>query len=474
MAEDLSDNNSSGDKPVLDQDGLHLPTAFLNKAKKSPISATMIDGMLHCQAKYMFNKYILNDSIIPPQADSPLIRGIAFHRALELYYGIDPSIRGTHGIHYGILSAAMRKAIKEAPVVVQNDPVFTDWLKYALEQYALMPENVVNPQIARFTPSNSRVSANSNATSASNPDNNTHNSKQANGFKGDFNDFVKGSDYPDNSGNLDDQAADAAKKLEESKNSFFAPISFELYDTSEQNSSTDSTVDESNPNDNSSEPTNTTENVTGSHISSDSPAKLGLEMPLSGIMEGSDRRVFGIIDRLIVDPDDNTLIIDDYKSGAKAHHYNPSSPYSDFNYTRQQVLYSMLLEQNMSLIQAENGGVPPKTVKYARLLYPIAKNGQYPEQVGVVETIDVQNKAFRKTVADDVRETCETMAGACEKNTFSYQSSALCAWCPLAKVCPNATIYSNQKFYDAKSKQPEREILEKSMILDGSTIKKGD
>lgn len=471
MVNDLID---SSDKPVLDQDGLHLPTVFLNKAKKSPISATMIDGMLHCQAKYMFNKYILNDSIIPPQADSPLIRGIAFHRALELYYGIDPSIRGTHGIHYGILSAAMRKAIKEAPIVVQNDPVFTDWLKYALEQYALMPENVVNPQIARFTPSNSRVSANSNTASASNPNNNAHNSKQSNGFKGNFNDFVKGSDYPDNSGNLDDQAADAAKKLEESKNSFFIPVSFDSYDTSEQNSSTDSTVDESNTNNNSSEPTNTTENATGSHVSSDSPAKLGLEMPLSGIIEGSDSRVFGIIDRLIVDPNDNTLIIDDYKSGAKAHHYNPSSPYSDFNYTRQQVLYSMLLEQNIGLIQAENDGVPPKTVKYARLLYPIAQNGCNPGQVGVVEPIDVQNKAFRKTVADDVRETCETMADSCEKNTFSYQSSALCAWCPLAKVCPSATIYSNQKFYDAKSKQPEREILEKSMILDAPTSKEGD
>lgn len=471
----VNDLIGSSDKPVLDQDGLHLPTVFLNKAKKSPISATMIDGMLHCQAKYMFNKYILNDSIIPPQADSPRIRGISFHRALELYYGIDPSIRGTHGIHYGILSAAMRKAIKEAPIVVQNDPVFTDWLKYALEQYALMPENVVSPQIARFTPSNSRVSANSNTASASNPNNNAHNSKQSNSFKGDFNDFVKGSDYPDNSGNLDDQAADAAKKLEESKNSFFIPVSFGSHDTGEQSASKDSTVDEpDSTNNNSSKPTNITENATDSHVSSDLPAKLGLEMPLSGTVEGSDRRVFGIIDRLIVDPDDNTLIIDDYKSGAKAHHYNPNSPYSDFNYTRQQVLYSMLLEQNMSLIQTENGGVPPKTVKYARLLYPIAKNGQYPEQVGVVEPVDVQNKAFRKTVMDDVRETCETMAGSCEKNTFSYQSSALCAWCPLAKVCPNATIYSNQKFYDAKSKQPEREILEKSMVLDGSASKEGD
>lgn len=474
MVNDLR-GNSSGDRSVLDQDGLHLSTVFLNKSKKSPISATMIDGMLHCQAKYMFNKYILDDSIIPPQADSPLIRGIAFHRALELYYGIDPSIRGTSGVHYGILSAAMRKAIKEAPVVVQNDPVFTDWLKYALEQYALMPEDVVNPQIARFLPTDSRSSAHSNTTNSTNSDN-THNNAKTSLFKGNFDDFIKGSDYPDNSGNLDDQAADVAKRLEEAKNSFIN-LNANFSDTDEQNITKDFTIDELD----NSEFENTTntintnaENTSEPHVSSNLPAKLGLEMPLSSTVEGSDRRVFGIIDRLIVDPNDNTLIIDDYKSGAKAHHYNPNSPYSDFNYTRQQVLYSMLLEQNMNLIQAENGGVPPKTVKYARLLYPIAKNGQNPSQIGVVEPIDVQNKAFRKTVADDVRETCETMAGACEKNTFSYQSSALCAWCPLAKVCPNATIYSNQKFYDAKSKQPEREILEKSMILDAPTSKEGD
>lgn len=138
-------------KAFIDRDGLHFnDDGIERKVNYLTISATLIEGMLECPAKFVFSRY-LQDEVIPPQPDSPLTRGSAFHRTLELYYGLDESKRPASGIDMHILSAAMRKAITEAPVEVRNDDVFIGWLKNALKRYTRMNESAVNVRIANYT-----------------------------------------------------------------------------------------------------------------------------------------------------------------------------------------------------------------------------------------------------------------------------------------------------------------------------------
>lgn len=138
-------------KAFIDRDGLHLNDEGIEKKLKwLTISASLIEGMFECPAKFMFSKY-LEDEVIPAKPDSPLTRGTTFHRTLELYYGLDESKRPMSGIDMRILSAAMRKAISEAPEEVRENDIFLDWLKNALNRYVRMDESAVNVKIANFT-----------------------------------------------------------------------------------------------------------------------------------------------------------------------------------------------------------------------------------------------------------------------------------------------------------------------------------
>lgn len=138
-------------KAFIDRDGLHLNDESIErKLKWLTVSASLIEGMLECPAKFMFSKY-LEDEVIPAKPDSPLTRGITFHRTLELYYGLDESKRPASGIDMRILSAAMRKALSEAPEEARDDDDFIGWLKNALTRYVNMDESAVNVKIANFT-----------------------------------------------------------------------------------------------------------------------------------------------------------------------------------------------------------------------------------------------------------------------------------------------------------------------------------
>lgn len=329
--------NSDSVKAYIDSKGVHFDNAeIFEKLKKTTISATLVEGMLSCPAKMVFNKF-LADEVIPPTPDSPLTRGIAFHRALELYYGISVDKRGADKINTGILSAAMRKAISEAPEEVRDDNTFISWLKNALNRYCQMKNDVINAQVAT---------------------------------------------YVDNNGN----------------------------------------------------------------------DMLGLEMPVSGFIGNAKTRSFGMIDRLIVDENNkDAVIIDDYKSGAKAKEYDPNDRYADFGYVRQQVMYAMLLEKKGF------------KVTEGRLIYPVAEL-QGSARPGVVLKVDVNNEKFRKTTVSDVEKVSDMLISASDSNTYSCNPSPLCSWCPLVNICRQAMKPSKAKFVAAREAQPSEDKLSQVIV----------
>ena len=168
--------------------------------------------------------------------------------------------------------------------------------------------------------------------------------------------------------------------------------------------------------------------------------KVGLEVFVKGQIGSAKRDVLGFIDRLVVDPrDENAVIIEDWKSGGKAKRWNPKTKSDEgLGEARQQVIYAKLLEQQ------------GKKVTGARLIFPL------PQEL---VTIDLKDENFSKRVVTDVEEADAKLDIFIERNTFEFKPSFLCAWCPLSKLCPAATIKPYAKMQEAYAKQPEPEVL---------------
>ena len=166
--------------------------------------------------------------------------------------------------------------------------------------------------------------------------------------------------------------------------------------------------------------------------------RIGLEVFVKGKIGDTNRDILGFIDQVLYAGSDSTdLIVQDWKTGAKAKKWNPKTKSTEgLAEHRQQIIYSMLLEQK------------GYTVSSARLVYPVAQ-----EVVGV----DLTDEKLKSRVVDDVEKADRKLSHMEKENLFEYSPSFLCAWCPLAKICPSATIKPYQKMQDAVEKQPELE-----------------
>lgn len=134
----------------MDRSAFHFENeSLISKVGRITASASIVDAMMNdCPAKTIFNKY-LADKVMPPQPDSPLVRGTTFHRALELYYGLDDDRVRQPDVNQDIMYAAMRRALKEEPEVKDNEE-FRQWLKNAIDRYMQMGREVTDANIYRY------------------------------------------------------------------------------------------------------------------------------------------------------------------------------------------------------------------------------------------------------------------------------------------------------------------------------------
>lgn len=171
--------------------------------------------------------------------------------------------------------------------------------------------------------------------------------------------------------------------------------------------------------------------------------RLGLEVFVKGRLGDTKREILGFVDRLVRDKRQGgeAVIIEDWKSGAKAKRWNPANKGNEgLAEARQQFIYAELL----------GGEGYSMHVTGARLIYPVAQE---------MVTVDLGNEKLREKVYSSVQEADEKLDIFTANNTFEYGPSFLCAWCPLAKICPSATIKPYAKMQDAYAQQPEPEVL---------------
>lgn len=138
--------------------------------------------------------------------------------------------------------------------------------------------------------------------------------------------------------------------------------------------------------------------------------ELGIEIFVRGKLGNTTRDVVGFVDR-VDQMADGSLRVVDYKSGKKIYPFDPNKEImqnNDFGYWRQQLAYSMLLEQDGHKVGS------------AVLEFPIAR--------GQVD-VDVSNEKLREQVKRDFEATDIAFNKCLEDNLFPFYGHMFCKWC---------------------------------------------
>ena len=169
----------------------------------------------------------------------------------------------------------------------------------------------------------------------------------------------------------------------------------------------------------------------------------GLEVFVKGEIDGVT--CLGFVDRVQNSGDDAGVIVEDWKSG-KVHKWEGEGD-TGWKEQRQQIMYSMLLEQY---------GI---NVSHARLLYPV---------FGEIVDVDLHNPELRERVVSDVNKANEILEEIKESNELKYRTDKffLCGWCPLVKVCPKPKITMRGKVKAAYDSQPSPEEIHELLTQD--------
>ncbi|MCL1801282.1 MAG: PD-(D/E)XK nuclease family protein [Promicromonosporaceae bacterium] len=166
--------------------------------------------------------------------------------------------------------------------------------------------------------------------------------------------------------------------------------------------------------------------------------KPGLELFVTGRVGETSRDTLGFIDVVVSDPRaPGSVIIQDWKTGGRATPYNAKTG-AGLAEQRQQLLYAMILESK---------GVP---VSAARLVYPVA---------GQIVNVDLNNPELRSKTHETLSAADSRLSNLIDTNSYQYQPSFLCAWCPVVKICGKAEVRKVGKLKIAFDEQPERDAL---------------
>lgn len=191
----------------------------------------------------------------------------------------------------------------------------------------------------------------------------------------------------------------------------------------------------------------------------DDSTEPGLEYFVKGNIGSAQRQSLGFIDMLAIDPEDESKVqLIDWKTGKHPHIFDPNDKYPDFDYTRQQTMYAMLLE---------NQGYD---VSAAHLVYPqievIDDHGNTVKdedgnvvKKGFIQTIPIHDEKVRDRTVDEIEQVSAIIDDSIKVNTWEYQASPLCSWCPLVNVCPAAMKIKKANAVESRSKQPSPEDL---------------
>lgn len=323
-------------RATLDKSGLHLDDpALIEKAERTKVSNSLIDGMFQCPAKQAADKWLLPD-VIPMDPLSPTALGSAFHKVMEVFFGFPPVERTEEGI-----KRAYRAMLEDDEFkALRDSPESRKWVRHRVIEYLKM--GFENPKDVRIA---------------------------------------------------------QVEKVGRNGRKYLKP---------------------------------------------------GLELFVSGTIGDSSRDTLGFIDRLSVNGD-GEYIVDDWKTGAKVKLYDPDDRFPHFGYVRQQILYTMMLEQSGDRKVAEARLIYPDS------LHPTPDGGQ--AEGGYVDVIPIHNKAYRARAVKDV-ETCSALLDdSCSLNQWATKPGALCSWCPLVNACPVAYKMSKANAVESRTKQPTQGFL---------------
>lgn len=143
-------------KASMAKDGLSFEDPeLIEKASKVKISNSLITSVLKCPAQAAANKWILPD-IIPPDPLSPMVRGSAFHKVMEIYFNYEPKNRTKETIKLAYKAALMDDEFE----VIRKDEDSRKWVRNAVNGYWRLhledPSKVHIAQIERVSSKGSK------------------------------------------------------------------------------------------------------------------------------------------------------------------------------------------------------------------------------------------------------------------------------------------------------------------------------
>lgn len=128
--------------------------------------------------------------------------------------------------------------------------------------------------------------------------------------------------------------------------------------------------------------------------------KSGIELAITGKIGDVKKNCFGYIDKVI--EGESGLIIQDWKTGKTISNFDPNKkmgPSNPFDYWRQQIFYTMLLEQKGMIVEGANLAFPCSTPP-------------------TIVNVDINNKFAREQVIKDVEAADKEIAECIENDYF--------------------------------------------------------
>lgn len=387
------------------------------KLARKKLSASTITGLQGCPASWLANSFVIPE-IVESEPDNAARRGSMFHQVMENFFALPPEERTHEAMRREVKNVLASDEYKDLAEI--RDAVL--WLRAAVNGYYNMhadtdPSDVVIAEIETISPEGKGTVFGEVLDRLN--ESGDHSKEEIEVV---VDSIISSGKYYRLKSN-----ADAVKWIKKNAKSYLKEHGND-FESEEAIGARNSLIFNGNR-------------------SVDS----GLEIFVTGRIGNATRDTLGFIDRVQeMDREEGAdvsseVMVEDWKSGAKVKKYKPGTKAKNpegLAEQRQQIIYSMLLEQTKGV-----------KVTKARLIYPVARE--------VVE-VDLTDEKLRQRVIQDVEDADAQLTDHIERNLFEYSPSILCNWCALRKVCPSAKSFNHvEKARLAAESQPDPDVLAK-------------